>query len=124
MPVLERPPVPTHELPGARFTSLATPSTGSAETAVWEVRLTPGHPGAPHQLTRQEVFTVLAGVGRVHLDGTEHRVAAGSVIVVPTHTDFMLEATGDADLVAVCCLPVGGQGIVGDGAPFTPPWAE
>ena len=31
---------------------------------------------------------------------------------------------GAGPLRLVCCLPVGGQGRYGDGAPFTPPWAE
>ncbi|MDT4916680.1 MAG: hypothetical protein QOH89_1380 [Pseudonocardiales bacterium] len=124
MPVIDRPSAPTHELPGARFTSLATPTRGSAETAVWEVRIAPGHPGTAHQLTREEVFVVLAGTGTARLGGVHHPVAAGSVIVVPPRTDFCLEAVGGGDLVALCCLPVGGQGVIGAGAPFTPPWAE
>lgn len=26
-------------------------------------------------------------------------------------------------LTALCCLPSEGQAVVGDGEPFTPPWA-
>jgi mannose-6-phosphate isomerase-like protein (cupin superfamily) len=124
MPVIDRPAQPTHELPGARFISLATPSRGSSDTAVWEVRIAPGHPGTVHQLTREEVFVVLDGAGIARLDGADHAVAAGSVIVVPSRADFCLEADGADDLVALCCLPVGGQGVIGGGEPFTPPWAE
>jgi mannose-6-phosphate isomerase-like protein (cupin superfamily) len=124
MPVLDSPQEPTHRLPGAEFTSLATPSSGSHDTSVWEVSLTPGHQGTPHQLTRQEVFVILSGRGTAHLDGRRHPVAAGSVLVIPTYTDFAIEASGDEALVALCCLPVGGQGIIGDAEPFTPPWAD
>ena len=46
MAVLPAPPRHTHELPGARFTSLATPSRGSSDTSVWLVELAPGQPGA------------------------------------------------------------------------------
>ena len=63
MPVVARPSEPTHHLPGTAFTSIATPSTGSADIAVWEVRVDPGHAGVAHQLTRQEVFIVTAGEG-------------------------------------------------------------
>ena len=124
MPVLPRPTSPTHQLPGAAFTSLATPSGGSVDTAVWEVRLQPGHPATPHRLTRQEVFVVLGGSGTATLDGAEHPLAAGDVIVVPVATDFSLAAAGHEDLVALCCLPVGGQAVISGGDPFTPPWAE
>jgi mannose-6-phosphate isomerase-like protein (cupin superfamily) len=124
MPVIERPQGPTHELPGASFTSLATPTNGSRETSVWEVRLAPDHPGTAHQLTRQEVFVVLEGTGRAVIEGATHPISPGSVIVVPARTDFCLEATGPAELVALCCLPVGGQGVIGAGEPFTPPWAQ
>src|SRR6478736_5679434 len=113
MAVIERPQEPTHQLPGARFTSLATPSTGSHDTSVWEVRLEPGHSGTPHQLTRQEVFVVLGGCGSARIGALEHAISAGSVVVVPRHTEFAIEATGDEDLVALCCMPVGGQGVIG-----------
>jgi quercetin dioxygenase-like cupin family protein len=123
MPVITRPDTPTHTLPGATFTSLATPSNGSNDTAVWEVRLSAGHPATTHRLTRQEVFVVLDGSGCAQLDGVQHPLAAGSVLVVPPDTDFAIEATGDDPLVALCCLPVGGQAIIGGAEPFTPPWA-
>ncbi len=124
MSVHPRPVEPTHHLPGAAFTSLATPTTGSSDTAVWEVRLTPGHSGVAHRLTRQEVFIVLSGKGTAHLAGTSIDLAAGDTLVVPAQTSFLLEAAGAEHFVALCCLPVGGQAIMGDLAPFTPPWAE
>lgn len=123
MPVTTRPQQPTHMLPGADFTSLATPRSGSNDTSVWEVRLAPGHPATPHRLTRQEVFVVLDGHGSARIDGLEHPITAGSVLVVPHDTDFSIEATGTDTLVALCCLPVGGQAVVGDAEPFVPPWA-
>ena len=54
MAVLPAPPAPTHELGSARFTSLATPSRGTAETSVWTVEIAPGRPGALHRITREE----------------------------------------------------------------------
>jgi mannose-6-phosphate isomerase-like protein (cupin superfamily) len=123
MSVRPRPTEPTHQLPGAAFTALATPSVGSVDTAVWEVRLEPGHPARPHTLTRQEVFVVLSGTGTASLDGVQHPLQPGDVLVVPVATEFALAAAGVEGLVALCCLPVGGQVVIGDGDPFTPPWA-
>jgi len=123
MPVLPAPPRHTHELPGARFTSLATPSRGSRDTSVWLVELAPGRPGQPHRLTREEVFVVLDGRAHVTLGGETAQAGPGDAIVVPAGVPFALEAAGEEALRALCCLPVGGQGQLPDGAPFTPPWA-
>jgi mannose-6-phosphate isomerase-like protein (cupin superfamily) len=124
MAVLPAPSAPTHELGGARFTSLATPSRGSTDTSVWLVEITPGTAPTPHQLTREEVFVVLAGRAQVLLDGNESVADVGDAIVVPPGVPFALAPAGDEPLRAVCCLPVGGQGQLEDGEPFTPPWAS
>jgi mannose-6-phosphate isomerase-like protein (cupin superfamily) len=124
MPVLRAPASPTHELGDARFTSLATPSRGSTDTSVWSVEIAPGTPGASHRLTREEVFVVLEGRADVLLDGERSTAGPGDAIVVPAGVPFSLAPAGEAPLRALCCLPVGGQAQLPDGAPFTPPWAR
>lgn len=124
MPVITAPAGPTHELAGARFTALAAPSRGSAETSVWVVEVDPGGEPATHELTREEVFVVLSGRALVRLGGTVGEAGPGDAIVVPPGVPFALGATGDEPLRAVCCLPVGGQAVLPGGAPFTPPWAS
>jgi quercetin dioxygenase-like cupin family protein len=124
MPVLTSPSAPTHALGDvAHFTSLATPSRGSADTSVWRVSLAPGHPATPHELTREEVFVVLAGRARVQLGGQAFDVVAGDTIVVPRNTPFALAAVGTEPFDAICCLPVGGEARMPDGSCFVPPWA-
>lgn len=123
MPLVHAPLGPTHALPGASFTSLATPSRGSTETAVWQVELQPGAPATPHQLTRGEVFVVLSGRARVTIGADTHDAGAGDVIIVPASTPFALAAEGDLPFRALCCMPVGGQAKLTDGDAFTPPWA-
>jgi quercetin dioxygenase-like cupin family protein len=123
MPVVSAPTDPTHDLGGARFTSLATPSRGSRETSVWRVQIDPGAPAAAHSLTREEVFVVLRGRAQVSI-GDDHAVAEpGDAIVVPAGTRFALGNAGADVLELVCCLPVGGQATM-DGSTFTPPWAQ
>jgi quercetin dioxygenase-like cupin family protein len=123
MTVLPAPPAPTHELGNARFTSLATPSRGSRETSVWRVEIAPRSPATPHSLTREEIFVVLDGAAAVTMDGERSTARAGDAIVVPPGVNFALANETDDPLHLLCCLPVGGQGRIGDGAPFTPPWA-
>lgn len=124
MPVLHAPDRHTHELPGAKFTSLSTPTRGAVETSVWTVEMEPGRPAVPHQVTREEVFVVLAGAATVRLAGVEASASPGDAIVVPANTTFEISARGSEPLRAVCCLPVGGQARLPDGQTFTPPWAQ
>jgi mannose-6-phosphate isomerase-like protein (cupin superfamily) len=123
MAVITAPDRPTHDHGGIRFTSLATPSRGSVETAVWRVAIEPGVAPMPHRLTREEVFVVLAGRASVSLAGIESVAMAGDAIVVPPDTDFALANAGSEELQLVCCLPVGGEAVTPD-ATFTPPWAR
>ena len=114
----------SHSLGSTRFTSLATPSRGSRERAVWRVDIAPGTPATPHSLTREEVFVVLDGEAAVEIDGVCQCARPGDAIVVPAGVEFALENDSDRPLRLLCCLPVGGQGRIAGGDPFTPPWAQ
>ena len=124
MAVIIAPSEATHTLGSTRFTSLATPSRGSQETAVWRVDIAPSTPATPHSLTREEVFVVLDGEATVEIDGVRQSARPGDAIVVPAEAQLALANEGDQPLRLLCCLPVGGQGRVADGEPFTPPWAQ
>jgi mannose-6-phosphate isomerase-like protein (cupin superfamily) len=124
MPIIHAPAEPTHDLGGTRFTSLATPTRGVVDTAVWTVEIAPGTPAAPHSLTREEVFVVLDGAAAVSIGDVAGTASVGDAIVVPADTQFELSNAGDASLRLLCCMPVGGQARLADGAAFTPPWAE
>ena len=123
MPIIHAPTEATHDIGAARFTSLATPSRGSTETAVWQVEIEVGAPATPHSLTREEVFVVLDGIASVRIGAVHGAAAQGDAIVVPADTEFELSNGGDVVLRLLCCFPVGGQARL-DGATFTPPWAE
>jgi mannose-6-phosphate isomerase-like protein (cupin superfamily) len=77
-----------------------------------------------HELTREEILVVLSGTARASLNGVVDEVAAGGAVVVPPHTPFSLSAAGPSSLVALAYLPVGGQAVIGDQEPFTPPWTQ
>src|SRR3954464_9584389 len=124
MTVLPAPSSATHDLGGTRFTSLATPSRGSTETAVWQVEIDADTPATPHSLTREEVFVVLDGIASVRLGAEVSSARPGDAIVVPAGVAFELSNTGDGPLRLLCCLPVGGPARLDDGSSFTPPGAE
>lgn len=123
MTVLTCPAAPGHDLGGTRFTSLATPRRGTTENAVWRVEIDPGTPATPHSLTREEIFVVQEGRARVRIGDYEGEAGPGDAIVVPPGTEFQIDNASDQTLGLLCCLPVGGQAVVGGNA-FTPPWAE
>jgi mannose-6-phosphate isomerase-like protein (cupin superfamily) len=91
---------------------------------VWQVEIQPGTPAAPHQLTEEEIFVVVAGEANVTLAGEVRAAVAGDAIVVPADTDFALENRGTVPLRLLCVLPVGGEARTPDGKAFTPPWAQ
>jgi quercetin dioxygenase-like cupin family protein len=123
MPVIPAPSAHTHELPGTRFTSLATPSRGTAETCVWTVEMAAGTVATPHELTREEVFVVLDGEADVRI-GDDHTPAGpGDAIVVPPGVPFALQPAAGRGLRALCVLPVGGRATLADGTSFAPPWS-
>lgn len=124
MPISKHPSAHTHELPGARFTTLASPARGSTRTSMWLVELAAGHPPTPHQLTAEELFFVIEGEARVRIGNEACSVVTGDCIIVPPATPFSLEAVGAAPFKAVCCLPVGGEARLEGGEAFVPPWAR
>src|SRR3954463_15868470 len=103
MPVLPAPDRPTHELPGARFTTLATPLRGSTETSVWMLVLDAGAEPVPHRVTREEVFVALEGEPAGTLDGVAHTVRAGQTLALQPDVQFTLAATGPTPFRALVC---------------------
>lgn len=124
MSVLPAPGSPTHVLPGATFTALATPTRGSTSTSVWRVSISPGTPATPHEVTREEIFVILAGRASVRIGEERREAAAGDAIVVPPDTRFEIASATGEQLEALCCLPVGGEARLADGTTFVPPWAQ
>ncbi|HET9239589.1 MAG TPA: cupin domain-containing protein [Oligoflexus sp.] len=123
MPVLSAPSGPTHALPGTTFTSLATPTRGTVCNSLWKVEIQPGTVPTAHQVTREEIFVILAGSAQVRIADETALAKAGDVIVVPPHTSFEVSCHGSEPLQALCCLPVGGEARLKDGTTFIPPWA-
>lgn len=111
------------DLPGLRFTSLASPTRGTSETCVWQLDVEPGvdSPDA-HTLDHDEVFVVLAGRVRLQAGGTE--LAAGDAAVVPAGEPIQLTNTGDGPARLHVAIRAGFVATMADGtAVGTPPWA-
>ena len=108
MPVLPAPETHTHGFPGARFTTLASPSRGSAETSVWRLELLPEAEPVPHRVTREEIFVALEGSAVAALAGVDHRPAlAGDSLVLPSRrsSSALPRGGGRRPFRALVCLP-------------------
>jgi quercetin dioxygenase-like cupin family protein len=109
---------------GFSMVGLAAPSRGCATVSAWRLAGEPGAASPVHRLTSDEAFVVLRGAIEVHIGDDAPLVArAGDAIAMPPGVDFRLATAGDEPFEAVACMAAGGQGQVGDGEPFTPPWA-
>ena len=123
-PVVRAADAPTFELPGLTVRGLAAPSRGSTETSVWSLVLAPGASGAPHRVTREEVFVAVSGCAVATLGDVRHELGAGDALVVPAGELFALANTSGEPFTAIAALPVGGQALLAGQEPFTPPWAQ
>lgn len=124
MPLIQGATAPTFSLPHATFTGLAAPSRGAVETSVWRTVLAPRSGGAPHSLTREEIFVAITGRAVAEIDGERIEMTAGDALVVPADRTLSLSNPHDEPFEAVCVFPVGGQAKQGDADPFIPPWAK
>ncbi|WGS53884.1 cupin domain-containing protein [Paraburkholderia sp. D15] len=124
MPFIASADAPSYSMHGASFTGLASPSRGATENSVWIVTLHFGANAVTHRLSREETFVCIEGRALAQVGDETFEVTEGSALVVPANTDFKLSNPDATPFRAVAVLPVGGQAMIGDGAPFTPPWAQ
>ncbi len=123
MNVIRAAEAPAFDLPGLRFTSLASPSSGASETCLWQLDVAPGvdSPDA-HTLDRDEVFVVLAGRVRLQSGGVE--LGAGDAAVVPAGEPIQLANAGDGPARLHVAIQSGFVATMADGTAIgTPPWA-
>ncbi|WP_051222086.1 cupin domain-containing protein [Conexibacter woesei] len=108
---------------GFDMTGLAAPSRGCSTLSTWRIRAQPGAASPVHRLTSDEAFVVVRGELTATLDGQDVVVRAGDSLSVPPGVDFRIANRSAEPFEAIASMAAGGQATVGDGAPFTPPWA-
>lgn len=67
-------------------------------------RVRPGQTTTPHRLQTSEVYYILEGQGRMHIDAEVSDVAAGCAIYIPPRAVQRIENTGTEDLVFLCIV--------------------
>jgi mannose-6-phosphate isomerase-like protein (cupin superfamily) len=114
---------PTFELPGVRFTGLASPSRGSQEVCTWRISVDAAlHSPQSHTLDRDEIFMITAGELRITPDSPTLRV--GDAVVVPAGHPIQLVNDATVPAEAYVVIPAGFHAKMADGSEVgTPPWA-
>jgi quercetin dioxygenase-like cupin family protein len=108
---------------GFAMVGSAAPSRGCPTVSAWRLTAAPGAVSPVHRLTSDEVFVALRGALEATVGGAVVTVRAGETLTVPPGVEFSLANRGDEPFEAVACMAAGGQALIGDGEPFTPPWA-
>lgn len=109
MPRIDNSQPTTFDIPGVRFTPVASPSRGTSETSIWRARIVPGEEAVLHHMTREEIFVVTDGEGSVRIDGQAETLRLGDAFAVPAFTQFQLECANDQPFEVIVVLPVGGR---------------
>jgi quercetin dioxygenase-like cupin family protein len=122
MPLTRDTDTRAHQMHGFTFRSLATPSLGSPELAVWAVDAPAGSGSPRHTMSRDEVFIVQTGRLVATVGDEKFELAAGDALTVPAGVNFEVGNPFDEPARAVACTTAGMQATVG-GQTITPPWA-
>ncbi|MEO3802438.1 cupin [Nonomuraea sp. B1E8] len=126
------------ETPNGVMTTLASPSQGGAEQAVWRVDARPGMVGPVHAFDAELVWTWLDGAAVVELGGERYEVGVGDTMVLPADVSRQMFAHPERGFVSIVAAPSGARVYNPDGvsapdacdlAPkgaerTVPPWAR
>ena len=64
----------------------------------------PGQRSQRHRLNTDEVYYILSGKGRVHIDKESAEVGPGDALDIPPNSGQYVENTGDEELVFLCIV--------------------
>jgi len=67
-------------------------------------RVVAGHRTTPHKLKSCEVYYIIEGQGRMHIDSESFDVGPESAICIRPNSVQYIENTGDYDLVFLCIV--------------------
>jgi mannose-6-phosphate isomerase-like protein (cupin superfamily) len=63
-----------------------------------------GEKSIPHRLKSSEVYIILNGIGKVHIDDSEAIIEAGQLVFIPQKALQWIENIGDSTLDFLCIV--------------------
>jgi quercetin dioxygenase-like cupin family protein len=104
MPIRLHASIPLMELPGLRHRTLAGPRDGLRTMEVWRQTIAPGAETPWHRHDCEEVIVILAGRGRLDIQGMSQTFGADSSLILPANLVHRLANDGDAPLELIGVL--------------------
>ncbi|TCK21171.1 cupin domain-containing protein [Pseudonocardia endophytica] len=108
--------------PNATMTTLASPTQGGTDQALWRVEMTPGAVGPLHAMDGEQVWTVLDGAAHVDVGDATEELSAGDTLVLPAGVLRRIHADPDAGMTAVVTGRGGSVASGPDRDPVVPAW--
>lgn len=121
MPVIRRSESRRTETPNAVMTTLASPTLGGAQQALWRVDMRPGAAGPLHTFDAEQVWTVVDGGATVELDGEKHVLVPGDTVVMPAAVSRRVHADPELGFAAIVTAAAGAGASVPGGTDKTVP---
>lgn len=122
MPVATLSEAPEFVLGDATFRSLAVPSRGSTQYAVWALELAPGMRGEAHSLDCEEVLVIHSGQITAVIGSQAVEAGPGDAVIVPAGTSFELHNATPSPVHTTAITTAGFLATLGDKT-LTPPWS-
>lgn len=96
---------PFTTLDGSEVRELMHPAAGgSIAQSLAEATVAPGASTRRHRHRRtEELYHIVAGVGRMQLDGSAFEVTPGDTVRIPPGAVHCIHISGAVDLVFLCC---------------------
>ncbi|MDQ4037396.1 MAG: cupin domain-containing protein [Actinomycetota bacterium] len=122
MPLATLSEAPEFTLGDAVFRSLAVPSRGFTQFAIWALELAPGMSGDSHTLDCEEVLVIHSGRISARIAETEIQAGPGDAVIVPADTSFVLRNPTAEPVHATAITSAGFRATLGDKM-ITQPWS-
>ena len=122
MPVATLSDAPEFALGDAVFRSLAVPSRGSTQFAIWALELAPGMSGDAHSLDCEEVLVIHSGRISATIGTQDIQAGPGDAVIVPPQTLFVLRNATSEPVHATAITSAGFRATLGD-TTMIPPWS-
>lgn len=112
----------THAIGTTSAKSLAVPSRGTRELAVWVATLAPHSTGAEHTVDREEIFILQSGSVTAWLGGKSFELEVGDAFVITADVPTRMDNLSDEPAVLTAITTAGVKARVGD-REIVPPWS-
>jgi mannose-6-phosphate isomerase-like protein (cupin superfamily) len=112
-------------IPGIEHRTIASRAQGLQHLSLWRQSLIAGGATPPHRHDCEEVVVILAGRGRLQVEGVAHTFGPDMTLVIPAGMDHQIFSDGPEPLECIAAFAATPVAVVlPDGTPIDLPWAS